>query len=232
MIRLLTTRRAAALSATALFTLALTAPSAAYAHSSGLTVSLFPTDTLTVHDGSQLTGRRVNLPMPDCATHPTDCNTVTLLDQLDGFDIDPQLALTFSADVDATAVAASLTVARTDGGPSMGVDRVVYDASTHTVYAHPVQQLAPDTRYLLLLHGTRQNGLPQAHSVFTTMSANNTLLRIRQQLDNGSAYKAAGIASGDRGLHIDADVPAAGTTLTYTQDQGPVGGLQDRKSVV
>jgi hypothetical protein len=221
MIRPLTTRRVAALSATALFTLAL----AASAHSSGSTVSLFPTDTLTVHDGSQLTGRRVNLPMPDCTTHPTDCNTVRLLDQLDGFDIDPRLALTFSADVDAAAVAAATTVTPTEGGASMGVDRVVYDATTHTVYAHPVQQLAPDTRYVLRLHGTSQNGLPQAHSVFTTMSADNTLLRIRQQLDDGVAYQAAGIPQSDRGLHIDADVPAAGTTLTYTQDQGSVGGL-------
>src|SRR5262249_18090994 len=89
----------------------------------------------------------------------------------------------------------------------------------------PVAQLAPDTRYLLLLHGTRQNGLPQAHSVFTTMSADNTLLRIRAQLDDGAAYRAAGIPAADRGLHIDANVPAAGTILTYTADQGTVGGL-------
>jgi hypothetical protein len=225
MIRLLTTRRVAALSATALFTLALAAPSAAYAHTPRPTVSLFPTDTLTVHDGSQLTGRRVALPLPDCTTHPTDCNTVRLLDQLDGFDIDPQLALTFSGDVDATAVAAATTVTRTAGGPSLGVDRVVYDASTHTVYAHPVQQLAPGTRYTLRLHGNKHNGLPDARTTFTTMSTTNTLLRIRTQLDDGAAFKLAGIPHSDRGLRIDANVPAPGTTLTYTQDQGTVGGL-------
>src|SRR5262249_37700297 len=34
-----------------------------------------------------------------------------------------------------------------------------------------------------------------------------------------------GIPPSARGLHIDADVPAAGTTLSYTADQGTVGGL-------
>src|SRR5262249_62033953 len=132
-------------------------------------------------------------PRPACTTQAPDCNTVQLHDQLDCFDIAPQLALTFSTDVDATAVAADTTVTPTEVGPSMGVDRVVYDATTHTVYAHPVQQLAPDTRYVLRLHGTKQDGLPQAHSVFTTMSADSTLLSIRRQLDDGEAYQAAGI---------------------------------------
>jgi hypothetical protein len=224
MTRLLTTRRAA-LCAAALVSAAIAAPAAAYAHTPHPTVSLFPTDALTVHDGSQLTGRRVALPLPDCTTQPTDCNTIRLLNQLDGFDIDPQLALTFSTDVDPVAVAAATTVTNTDDGVPLGVDRVVYDASTHTVYAHPVAQLAPDTRYLLRLHGNRHNGLPDATTTFTTMSATNTLLRIRRQLDSGAAYQAAGIPSGDRGLHTDANVPAAGTTLTYTQDLGSVGGL-------
>src|SRR5262249_44219761 len=46
------------------------------------------------------------------------------------------------------------------------------------------------------------------------------------QLDTGLAYAAAGISPSARGLHIDADVPSAGTTLSYTADQGTVGGLR------
>ncbi len=225
MIRLLTTRRTAVICATALVGFAIAIPTAASAHPSRPTVTLFPTNALTVHDGSQLTGRRVALPLPDCTTNPTDCNSVRLLDQLDGFDIDPQLSLTFSQDVDPAVVAAATTVTRTAGGVSMGVDRVVYDPTTHTVYAHPVNQLAPDTTYTLRLHGNKHNSLPDTRTTFTTMSADNTLLRIRAQLDNGSAYKLAGIPADGRGLHIDADVPAAGTTLTYTADEGTVGGL-------
>ncbi|HEU0240101.1 MAG TPA: hypothetical protein VFR11_12625 [Micromonosporaceae bacterium] len=234
MSRLLTTRRRVALCGAAVIAIAIAVPTAASAtgpdHSgpSHARVSLFPSNSLTVHDSRQLTGRRVALPLPDCTTHPTDCNTVRQLNTLDGFDIDPQLALAFSQPVDATAVASRTTVSRVGHGPSspIGVDRVVYDASTNTVYAHPIDQLAPDTTYELRLRGDSHLGIPEAHSTFTTESATIDLLDIRKQLDSGLAYAMAGIAPGDRGLQIDADVPAAGTTLTYTRDLGSVGGLQ------
>ena len=32
----------------------------------------FPTDRFTLPDTDQLTGRRVDLPPPDCATHPSE----------------------------------------------------------------------------------------------------------------------------------------------------------------
>src|SRR5215475_2642228 len=97
MSRTLTTRRLAAVCATVLVSLAI--PSAASAGpvtpaGAGHHVTLFPSNALTVRDFTQLTGRRVNLPMPDCPTNPTDCNTVTELNQLDGFDIDPRISLT------------------------------------------------------------------------------------------------------------------------------------------
>ena len=76
-------------------------------------VALFPSDRQTVRDASQLTGRRVALPLPNCTRRPTDCNTVRLLDQLDGFDIDPRLALTFDRAVDPAAVAAAMSITAT-----------------------------------------------------------------------------------------------------------------------
>ena len=33
----------------------------------------FPTNLLTTTDHSQVTGLRVDLPMPDCAARPSDC---------------------------------------------------------------------------------------------------------------------------------------------------------------
>ena len=225
-------RRVLAMCATAICVAAVALPATAsastvtaqHAHS---TVTLFPSNDLTVRDFTQITGRRVALPLPDCGTHPTDCNTVRLLDKLDGFDLDPQIALTFDHSVDATAVAAATTVTRAGGfhSTSIGVDRVVYDSSTNTVYAHPSAQLAPDTTYLLRLRGDRHNGIPNATTTFTTESATTGLLRMRTQLDSGLAYALAGIAPDARGLQVDANVPAAGTTLTYTEDQGTAGGL-------
>ncbi len=231
MSRLWTTRHLVAMVGTAALCLtAVGVPTAASAQSHGSAqsrVTLFPSDTFTVRDHTQLTGRRVALPLPDCASHVTDCNTIRALNQLDGFDIDPRIALTFASAVDASAIAAATTVTRVGlGHPTpIAVDRVVYDASTHTVYAHPISQLAPATTYALRLRGNRRAGIPVAHTIFTTQSATVGLLRMRTQLDVGLAYSLAHIAPRARGLRIEANVPAAGVALSYTQDLGSVGGL-------
>ena len=101
MSRPLTTRRVlAALGAATLCAAAIAVPTAASANGRdhAPAVTLFPSNTLTVRDPLQLTGRRVALPLPDCATAPTDCNTVKQLNQLDGFDIDPRISLTFGGE--------------------------------------------------------------------------------------------------------------------------------------
>lgn len=177
--------------------------------------SLFPTDSLTVADSSQLTGRRIALPRPDCATHPTDCNTVSLLNQLDGFDLDPRLMLRFDGPVEAAAVASRTTIEATDSGWSTGIDRIVYDAATYTVYAHPIDQLAPGTTFRLQVDGPAP-----ARTTFTTLSATDGLLDLRRQLDDGSAYTSARIGPAERGLRVDAVVPVAGTSLVYQADLG------------
>lgn len=184
-------------------------------------VSVFPSNNLTVRDPAQRTGRRVDLPLPDCTTRPTDCSTVRLLDQLDGFDLDPRVALRFDRPVDPAAVAAGSFLFSL-GGPRIGLERVVYDAATSTVYAHPVSQLRPGTTYVLLsgLGGTGRGGLPAGlgFSLFTTMSATDGLTDMVRQLDDGSAYAAAGVTPA--GLSVEGSFPAAGTTLSYTSDLG------------
>jgi hypothetical protein len=215
----------AVLCAVALVVTAIAAPAAASGHGKPhSTVSLFPSDTFTVRDHSQLTGRRIALPLPNCTVSPTDCNTIRELNTLDGFDIDPQITLGFDHAVDAVAIAAATTVTPVRGHHStpIGVDRVVYDPTTFTVSAHAIAQLTPDTTYELRLHSLP--GIGGAETTFTTESATTPLLDLRAQLDSGAAYARAGIAPSARGLHIDANVPAAGTTLTYTEDEGTVGG--------
>jgi len=125
-VRLLT--RTAVLLASATVTVGLVpaataAPRALDAPSSRV-VSAFPSDASTVPDPAQLTGRRVNLPLPDCGVRPTDCNTVRLLNQLDGFDLDPRLAVTFDRAVDPAAVAAGMRVTPVGGSSGTGVDRL------------------------------------------------------------------------------------------------------------
>ena len=65
----------------------------------------FPTNLFTVPDASQITGLRVDLPKPDCATHPSDCADVDVLDTLDGFNIQPRITIPFSSAIDTSTVA-------------------------------------------------------------------------------------------------------------------------------
>ena len=203
-------------------------PAAAAGPSAGgaTIVSLSPSDdTGTVPDERQLTGRRVNLPTDVCTTDKvTLCGLAQRLNELDGFDLDPRIALHFSGPVSVDDVLHSTTVRPMGGGqPVYVLDRAVYDPATYTVYAHPRHQLQPGTTYQLKVG--RERGLGVKQTLFTTESATDGLLDMRKQLDDGSAYAAAGIAAAQRGLQVDAVVPADGTTFTYTQDQGTVGGL-------
>ncbi len=211
-----------ALGATALTSLGAAPASAGPTAAAARSVALFPSDALTVPDARQLTGRRVSLPTAGCGA-VTTCGLVERLNQLDGFDLDPRLALDFDGPVRVGDVVASTTVTPAAGGAAVGVDRVVQDSTTHTVYAHPRAQLAPGTTYVLRVSGAR--GLPAASTRFTTLSATDGLLDLRRQLDSGRAFADAGIT--DRRLQVDAVVPAAGTTFGYVADQGSKGGLVD-----
>ncbi|MCW2615187.1 MAG: hypothetical protein JWN08_2181 [Frankiales bacterium] len=185
-------------------------------------LAAFPDDSLTVPDRTQLTGRRVALPLVDCATRVTSCDVTRLIDQLDGFDLDPRMSVTFSRPVDPVLVAANTVVEKVRGtGPALvtGVDRVAYDAAHASVFMHPSVQLAPSTTYRLRVRPV--GGLPNVNRTFTTMSATIDLRRMVGQLDSGLAYDRAGIAADARGLVVDQAVPAAGTVLGYTADRGP-----------
>ena len=178
-------------------------------------VSVFPSDTLTVTDRSQLTGRRINLPPGRCA-EPVTCGLVQELNELDGFDLDPRLAIRFTTAVDPAVVASRITVRTADGAWSTGVDRVVWDPTTTTLYAHPAEQLAPGVTHVVdVAAGPATRG---HRETFTTMSATDGLLDLRRQIDSGAAFGAAAI--GVPGLDVDGVFPALGTTVALTQDRG------------
>ncbi|MBI2468062.1 MAG: hypothetical protein HYV62_09635, partial [Candidatus Rokubacteria bacterium] len=116
--------------------------------------SPFPSDLLTVADATQRTGLRVAFPLPDCAVERSACDDVRLLNELDGFDLDPRLAVPFSGPVDAASVTArSLFLVRLAPGPpeAVSVERVVYDPGTYALYARPEALLEPETPYGLVV---------------------------------------------------------------------------------
>lgn len=165
--------------------------------------SLFPSDTFTVADPAQLTGRRVNLPVPTCTeANRSVCDGLLLLNQLDGFDLQPRVSIPFSGPVQVDSVNdRTVYVDGPDG--HLGLQQVVYDPDTHVLTGNPATLLREDTVYTVTVTGgvLDDSGHPiaaPAGTTFTTMTASTELDRLRRALDDGSAYSHAGIAASDR----------------------------------
>jgi len=58
----------------------------------------FPSDWFTVRNAMNLTGLRVELPMPRCDDRPSDCEDVVVINTLDGFNVQPRLSIPFERD--------------------------------------------------------------------------------------------------------------------------------------
>jgi hypothetical protein len=113
----------------------------------------FPTNLLTTPDGTQITGLRVDLPMPDCATHPSDCDDVAVLDRLDGFNVQPRLSIPFDGPIDPSTVS-SATVRLYDLGclacAQIGIDQAVWEPAANTLHAESADLLKQHETYLLV----------------------------------------------------------------------------------
>src|SRR5712691_1079351 len=124
------------------------------------TQSPFPSDRFTLRDSRQNTKRRVNLPLPDCATHPSDCLDVALLNQLDGFNTQPRISIPFDGAIDPSTVTSGTVFLVRIGNLSdpddfraqvIGINQVVWDPATLTLFANSDQHLDQHTRYLLIV---------------------------------------------------------------------------------
>jgi hypothetical protein len=60
----------------------------------------FPSDIFTIADPTHNTGRRVNLPYPDCAVHVSDCHDLDVINTLDGFGLQTRLSIPFDGPID------------------------------------------------------------------------------------------------------------------------------------
>src|SRR6266849_2221008 len=67
----------------------------------------FPSDQFTVPDHSQNTRRRVNLPLPNCTVRPSDCVDLSVINTLDGFNLQPRLSIPFDGAIDVNTVNSS-----------------------------------------------------------------------------------------------------------------------------
>jgi len=125
-------------------------------------VGPFPSDALTVADSGQKTGLRINLPMPDCSKEPSTCAELAIVNQLDGFSLEPRLRVRFSAAVNPDTLKdgvfiywLNLLTTEEQGQQPFGtitpINKIEYDPATNTAYAEPDQLLAQHRRYALLV---------------------------------------------------------------------------------
>jgi hypothetical protein len=100
----------------------------------------FPSDRFTVPDWDQVTFHRVNLPKPDCAARPTDCDDIELLNTLDGFNTQPRVTIPFTGDIDPATVSSDTVylldlgdVQTGEGfGQRVGINQAVWDVASRT----------------------------------------------------------------------------------------------------
>jgi Bacterial Ig-like domain len=111
----------------------------------------FPSNLYTVPDDTQVTGLRVQLPRPDCSTHPSDCQNIAVLDTLDGFNIQPRVSIPFSGPIDLATVSAHSIFLVGPHDHVVGINQVVWEPAANTLHFESDEQLAQDSTYLLVV---------------------------------------------------------------------------------
>jgi Big-like domain-containing protein len=111
----------------------------------------FPSNLYTAPDATQITGLHVDLPRPDCATHPSDCADIAVLDTLDGFNIQPRISIPFSQPIDLSTVSRSTIFLVGPGGQVVGINQAEWEPATNTLHFESDEQLAQHTTYLLVV---------------------------------------------------------------------------------
>jgi hypothetical protein len=121
----------------------------------------FPSDVFTVADASHNTGRRVNLPYPDCAVHRSDCEDLDVINTLDGFNLQTRLSIAFDGAIDANTVGRDAVFLMSLGSVSarnydeagriVGINQIVWDVATNTLHVESDELLAQHTRYALIV---------------------------------------------------------------------------------
>jgi hypothetical protein len=111
----------------------------------------FPSNIFSVPDPTQITGIHVQLPQPDCVTHPSDCADVAVLDTLDGFNIQPRISIPFSGAIDLSTVSGKTIFLVGPHDHVVGINQVVWEPAAKTLHFESDEELAQDTTYLLVV---------------------------------------------------------------------------------
>jgi hypothetical protein len=132
-------------------------------------LSIFPSDRFVVFDASQNTLRRINLPVPaDCAAPPTtaralQCQDISVLNTLDGFNIQPRISIAFDGAIDVASVNSDsvflISLGLRSFGDKVGINQVVWDPASNTLHVESDELLEQHTTYAVVV----TNRLRDAH---------------------------------------------------------------------
>src|SRR5215471_2597555 len=120
----------------------------------------FPSNRFTVLDPAQLTGRRMNLPLPNCDARPSDCADLRVVNELDGFNIQPRLSIPFDGPINpGTVTGRTIFLLRLGStvdpegpiGTVVGLNQLVWNPPTNTLYAESDELLDQHTLYALIV---------------------------------------------------------------------------------
>lgn len=145
--------------------------------------ALYPSDVWTVPDSSHKTGRRMNLPKPDCVQQPSACDDIDVINTLDGFNVRPWVSVPLDGPIDPTsATSQSVFLVNLDSQAVVGINQTVWDPSSLTLYAEADELLEQHTRYALIV--TRALRDQTGNSV----GASESFERFRHQLNYGQTH--------------------------------------------
>jgi hypothetical protein len=120
----------------------------------------FPSDLFTVPDANQNTGRRVNLPYPDCSVQVSYCEDLNVINTLDGFGLQTRVSIPFDSPIDPTSVNSenvflialeSYLPGANPGGDKVGINQVVWDPETNTLHVETDALLDQARRYAVIV---------------------------------------------------------------------------------
>jgi len=118
-------------------------------------VGPYPTNALTIKTDLQKTGLQMSLPLPaGCTVSSTsaDCINKQLLNQLDGFSVNPRIMVCFSGPIDVSTLSKGISITAVDRDrPSIAINQVLFDPAGMCAYAKPDQVLEQQTRYLMVV---------------------------------------------------------------------------------
>src|ERR1700685_2221578 len=119
------------------------------------TIGPFPSNALAVADPTQQTGIRVDLPSPfescDPTSSPSVCSNTALLNQLDGFSVNPRVMACFSSPVETNTLKAGMQIIAVGNGGVVSINQIIFDPASNCAFAKPNQVLNQQSQYLLIV---------------------------------------------------------------------------------